>query len=38
MEVGRVFPPSRPTSVFAANIQARYSVHNDNSVLRFDID
>ena len=32
------FPPSRPTSVFAANIQSRYSVHSDNCVLIFDID
>jgi hypothetical protein len=35
---GRGFPSSRPTSVFAANIQFRYSVHSDNCVLRFDID
>ena len=31
-------PPSRPTSVLAANLQSRYSVHSDNCVLRFDID
>lgn len=33
-----VFLRVGPTSVFAANIQPRYSVHSDNCVLRFDID
>ena len=36
--VGRWFPPSRPTSVFAANVQSRCAVQSDNCVLNFNID